>query len=69
MSEHTCNYIDTRLGITEADTSPKQMMRKRPVNCYRCTCSMVCVCVCVWLMDTTVSPTRTAESIEMLFGA
>jgi len=50
MSEHTCNYIDTRLGITEADTSPKQTMRKRPVvidvHVAWCVCVCVCVCVC-----------------------
>jgi len=47
MSEHTCNYIDTRLGITEADTSPKQTMRKRPVVIDVHVAWCVCVCVCV----------------------
>jgi len=33
-------------------------------RCYRC--SVVCVCVC--LLDTSVSPAKTAEPVEMLFG-
>jgi len=28
----------------------------------------VCVCICVCLLDTTVSPAKTAEPIEMWFG-
>jgi len=40
------------------------MQDKDAAYCYRC--SVVCQSVC--LLDTTVSPAKTAEPIEMLFG-
>ena len=51
---------------------------KNAACCYRCSvvcvsvsvCLSVCVCLClsVCLLDTTVSPAKTDEPIEMLFG-
>jgi len=39
--------------------------RKDAAYCYHC--SVVSVCLCVCLLDTTMSPTKTTEPIELLF--
>jgi len=41
---------------------------KNAACCYRCSVVCVCLCLSVCLLDTTVSPAKTDEPIEMLFG-